>query len=65
MMIWFGHHTQGTEAAAEASVDESFLDRLKWPGTSVSFPESFRILIGVAVNDGIPGAPESGYVNIP
>jgi len=65
LLFLFGRHTQGTQAAAEASTDEQFLSRLKWPGSGAPFPDSFRVLIGVKINDGIPGAPAAVLVNAP
>src|SRR6185369_3262559 len=62
LLFLFGRHTQGTQSAAEASTDEQFLSQLKWPG-GYAFPDSFRILVGVTVNDGIPGAPTPVLVN--
>jgi hypothetical protein len=51
MFLW-GHHSLGTHAAAEASVDERFLAQLQWP--SSPFPDGFHVLVSVQVNDGIP-----------
>jgi hypothetical protein len=63
LLFLYGQHTQGTQAAAEAATDEGFLAQLKWP--SAEFPDSFRILIGVTVNDGIPESPVPAMVNVP
>lgn len=65
LLFLYGQHTQGTQAAAEAATDEAFLSQLKWPSTSSPFPDSFRILIGVSVNDGIPESPVPALVNVP
>jgi hypothetical protein len=65
LLFLYGQHTQGTQAAAEAATDEAFLSQLKWPGASIQFPDSFRILIGVTVNDGIPESPVPAMVNVP
>jgi hypothetical protein len=64
-LFLYGQHTQGTQAAAEAATDEAFLSQLKWPPASAPFPDSFRILIGVSVNDGIPESPVPALVNVP
>jgi hypothetical protein len=47
----------------EASTDERFLTQLKWPAVGVS--DSFHVLVGVNVNDGIPQRPEPIAVRIP
>ena len=62
LFLW-GQHTQGTHAAAEASTDERFLTQLKWPSTP--FPDSFHVLVGVHVNDGIPQRPVPVAVRVP
>jgi hypothetical protein len=62
LFLW-GRHSQGTHAAAEASTDERFLAQLKWPG--LAYPDSFHVLVGVNVNDGIPQRPEPVAVRIP
>ena len=62
LFLW-GHHSQGTHAAAEASTDERFLSQIHWPASS--FPESFHILVGVNVNDGIPERPLAAAVRVP
>jgi hypothetical protein len=64
ILFLFGNHTQGTQAAAEATIDEHFLSKLQWP-TGAQFPDSFRILLGVPVNDGIPQAPNPVAVRVP
>jgi hypothetical protein len=51
VFLW-GRHSHGTHAAAEASTDERFLAKLKWPASP--FPDSFHVLVNVNVNDGIP-----------
>ena len=62
LFLW-GHHTQGTHAAAEACTDERFLTQLKWPSTP--FPDSFHVLVAVNVNDGIPQRPVPAAVRVP
>ena len=65
LLFLFGQHSQGTQAAAEASSDESFLAQLKWPPDAAPFPDNFRILVGVSVNDGIPQEPLPAAVLVP
>jgi hypothetical protein len=65
LLFLYGKHSQGTQAAAEASSDERFLAQLKWPPPSAPFPDSFRILVGVTVNDGIPQEPLPAAVHVP
>jgi len=62
LFLW-GRHSQGTHAAAEASTDDRFLAQLKWPTTA--YPDSFHVLLGVSVNDGIPQSPEPVAVRVP
>jgi hypothetical protein len=62
LFLW-GHHSQGTHAAAEASTDERFLSQIHWPANS--FPESFHILVGVNINDGIPERPLAAALRVP
>ena len=62
LFLW-GRHSQGTHAAAEASTDERFLAQLRWPASA--YPDSFHVLVGVNVNDGIPQRPEAVAVRIP
>lgn len=62
LFLW-GHHSQGTHAAAEASTDEGFLAQLRWP--AAPFPEGFHVLVSVAVNDGIPERPWPAAVRVP
>ena len=62
LFLW-GRHSQGTHAAAEASTDERFLAQLKWP--SAAYPDSFHVLVGVGVNDGIPQRPEAVALRVP
>lgn len=62
LFIW-GHHSQGTHAAAEASTDERFLSQLKWP--AAAFPESFHVLVSVDVNDALPERPLPVAVRVP
>jgi len=63
MMFMWGHHSQGTHAAAEASTDAYFLSHLKWPASP--FPDTFRVFVGVNVNDGIPAGPVPIGVYVP
>ena len=65
LLFLYGKHSQGTQAAAEASSDERFLAQLKWPTPAAPFPDSFRILVGVNVNDGIPQDPIPAAVRVP
>lgn len=65
LLFLYGKHSQGTQAAAEASSDERFLTQLKWPQASAPFPDNFRILVGVSVNDGIPQEPLPAAVLVP
>jgi hypothetical protein len=65
VLFLYGRHSQGTHAAAEASTDARFLSRLQWPGRGVPFPDSFHVLVGVSVNDGIPQEPVPVAVRVP
>lgn len=65
MLFLYGKHSQGTHAAAEASTDEGFLSRLQWPASTSPFPDSFHVLVGVTVNDGIPEEPVPVALRIP
>ena len=65
LLFLYGKHSQGTQAAAEASSNERFLAHLQWPAPSGPFPDSFRILVGVTVNDGIPQDPLPAAVRVP
>jgi len=62
LFLW-GNHSQGTGAAVEASTDERFLAELHWPGKP--FPESFHVLVSVAVNDGIAEQPVPAVLRVP
>jgi hypothetical protein len=62
LFLW-GRHSQGTHAAAEAATDERFLSQLQWPASA--FPDSFHVLVGVSVNDGIPQRPEPVALRVP
>ena len=62
LFLW-GHHSQGTHAAAEASTDERFLSQIQWPASS--FPDSFHVLVSVNINDGIPERPVAAAVRVP
>ena len=63
LMVIYGKHSQGTRAAAEAAADARFLSQLQWP--RMPFPDSFRVLVGVSVNDGIPQEPVPVAVRVP
>jgi len=63
MLFLWGHHSQGTHAAAEVSTDERFLAQLKWPATP--FPDSFHVLLSVEVNDGVPARALPAAVRVP
>jgi len=65
LLFLFGKHTQGTHAAAEGSTDERFLARLRWPSKGGPIPDSFRVFVGVAVTDGIPGVPVPVALRVP
>jgi hypothetical protein len=65
LLFLYGKHSQGTQAAAEASSNERFLSQLKWPPPAAPFPDNFRILVGVNVNDGIPQDPMPAAVRVP
>lgn len=59
VLLLFGGQSEGTQGAAEAITDERFLaDLLRKvtpPSTQVlRFPESFQVLLGVKVDNGIP-----------
>jgi hypothetical protein len=54
LLSLYGKHTQGTRGAVEGAMDERFLAGLQWPTAAQPVPDSFRILIGVTVTDGIP-----------
>src|SRR5207253_3236942 len=57
LLFLFGKHTQGTHAAAEGATNERFLAQLQWPRPGPPLPDSFRVLVGVTVTDGIPEGP--------
>jgi len=62
LFLW-GRHSQGTHAAAEASTDDRFLQQLKWPASQI--PDSFHVLVGVDVNDGVPQRPVPLAIRMP
>jgi hypothetical protein len=64
LFLW-GKHSQGTHAAAQALTDERFLSQLAWPGSAKPFPEAFRLLLSVQVNDGIAEAPAPVRLRVP
>jgi hypothetical protein len=65
LLFLFGNHTQGTRGAAEGTMDERFLAGLQWPSASGPVPDSFRILVGMAVADGIPEGPVPVALRVP
>ena len=65
LMFLYGKHTQGTRGAVEGVLDERFLSRLHWPAAKGSMPDSFRILVGVTVTDGIPEGPVPVALRMP
>ncbi|HTS30845.1 MAG TPA: hypothetical protein VMH81_33465 [Bryobacteraceae bacterium] len=62
LFLW-GHHSQGTHAAAEAATDELLLAHLNWP--SAPFPDNFHVLVSVDIHDGIPERPIPLALRIP
>lgn len=70
VLLLFGGHSEGTQAAAEAMTDESFLGDLfrKMVPTSSqasSFPDNFQVLLSVKVDNGIPERPTYVCHHIP
>ena len=65
LLFLFGNHTQGTRGAAEGTLDERFLAGLQWPSASGPVPDSFRILVGMTVTDGIPEGPVPVALRVP
>ncbi len=65
VLVLYGKYSQGTHAAAEALVDERFLSQLNWPDARKPFPEAFRLMVAVNVNDGIPQGPMPVAVRVP
>jgi hypothetical protein len=65
LLFLYGKHTQGTRGAVEGAIDERFLAGLHWPAAAEPVPDSFRILIGVTVTDGIPEGPVPVALRIP
>ncbi len=65
LLFLYGKHTQGTRGAVEGAMDERFLAGLHWPTAAGPVPDSFRILIGVTVTDGIPEGPVPVALRIP
>lgn len=57
VMILYGRHSYGTRAAAEAATDGTFLSQVKWPVSIRPFPERFRVLVNVNVNNGVSESP--------
>jgi hypothetical protein len=47
------------------AMDERFLAGLQWPTAAKPVPDSFRILIGVTVTDGIPEGPVPVALRVP
>jgi hypothetical protein len=46
-------------------MDERFLAQLRWPPAAGPVPDTFRILVGVAVTDGIPEGPVPVALRVP
>lgn len=65
VLFLYGKHSQGTLAAAEAATDGQFLSQLRRATPASGFPENFHVLIGVAVNDGIPQRPIAVAMRVP
>ena len=65
LLFLYGKHTQGTHAAAEGSTNERFLSQLQWPGTARAMPDSFHVLIGVTVTDGMAEGPVPVALRVP
>jgi hypothetical protein len=65
LLFLYGKHTQGTRGAVEGAMDERFLAGLQWPTAAKPVPDSFRILIGVTVTDGIPEGPVPVALRVP
>ena len=65
LLFLYGKHTQGTHAAAEGSIQERFLAQLQWPQSATPVPDSFRVLLGVTVSDGIPEGPVPIALRVP
>lgn len=65
LLFLYGKHTQGTRGAVEGAMDERFLAGLHWPTAAQPVPDSFRILIGVTVRDGIPEGPVPVTMRVP
>jgi hypothetical protein len=49
----------------EGAMDERFLAGLQWPSASGPVPDSFRILVGMTVTDGIPEGPVPVALRVP
>jgi hypothetical protein len=65
LLFLYGKHTQGTRGAVEGAMDERFLAGLQWPSASGPVPDSFRILVGMTVTDGIPEGPVPVALRVP
>jgi hypothetical protein len=65
LLFLYGKHTQGTRGAVEGVMEERFLARLQWPRTIAPMPDSFRVLVGVTVTDGIPEGPVPVALRVP
>jgi hypothetical protein len=65
LLFLYGKHTQGTRGAVEGAMDERFLAQLRWPPAAGPLPDTFRILVGVAVTDGIPEGPVPVALRVP
>jgi len=65
LLFLYGNHTQGTRGAVEGVMDERFLAQLQWPPAAGPVPDSFRILVGMTVTDGIPEGPAPAALRVP
>jgi hypothetical protein len=55
VMAIYGRYSQGTHAAAEAVTDEDFLRSVSWGANRRPYPDAFRLLMSVDVDNGMPG----------
>ena len=65
LLFLYGRHTQGTHAAAEGTTQERFLAQLPWLKSVTALPDSFPVLAGVTVSNGIPGGPVPIALRVP
>jgi len=54
---------EAVDYGGDAVTDGHFLTQPKWPPSP--FPDSFHVLVGVNVNDGIPHRPVVAALHIP